>query len=76
MAYNVDRMSTNVTVLVQNGCHEKILFSFRFLWRWAKNSSSWACKMFKCIYIYIYIIQDVPGGIVNNLGGGSMEYSK
>jgi len=27
------------------------------------------------IYIYIYI-QDVSGGIVNILGGGSMDYSE
>jgi hypothetical protein len=28
------------------------------------------------IYIYIYNIQGVSGGIVNIFGGGSMDYSK
>ena len=29
-----------------------------------------------CIYVYTVYIQGVSGGIVNNLGGGSMEYSE
>jgi len=30
-----------------------------------------------CVYAYIYIyIQGVSGGIVNILGGGSMDYSE
>ena len=30
-----------------------------------------------CVYIYVYIyIQGVSGGIINNLEGGSMDYSE
>ena len=35
------------------------------------------CELHIYIYIYIYIyIQGVSGGIVNVLGGGSMDYSE
>ena len=40
-------------------------------------------QLLMCVYIYIYIyiymhmyIQDVLGGIVNILGGGSIDYSE